>query len=483
MGWSYLAPAEGQAYDVVDMEYADAAALATANEGPPALTAVADAGSTITFDTSEFVRGAKSVKCLMTGAEDTAPYSKLSLDISDGTWDADTYEVSFWLKVGADHPKDKGLVILRFGNATPSLGLRKVTNNTTQFVVNNGTPTATQANAATNVVLPVLVPERWHYVRVRVTGFAAGASSLVFNTWLDGTPLAWSGAAPAMTGFPDYIEVGCVRSVDALGVGATATVYIDGLRIAAGEDVTPDLVSATTVLPILTGNGATINVGTNVSAAVTVDYGTTAGVYTGTVTSAANTWHRLPIVQASGTCYYRVTLTNAAEATDITVLPERSFTVSHSAATSFKIGVISDLQHFVTRAQCGYYLGLQEPDIVLCPGDVTAVQDPKHAVWDALTEAERHSLAAMATGVLYQPTAAAGVVMALGNHDYVGSSSDRPYSADWIRGTLGLPGDSIIDYGNARIITLEDMGAWPNSTLSAERLAWLAEALRDTNAT
>ena len=480
----YLAPADFSGYDVVDMEYADAAALATANEGPPALTAVADAGSTITFDTSEFVRGAKSVKCLMTGTADTAPYSKLSLDISAGEWDSDTYEVSFWLKVGADHPKDKGLVILRFGNATPSLGLRKVTNNTTQLVVNNGTPTATQANAATNVVLPVLVPERWHYVRVRVTGFAAGASSLVFNTWLDGTPLAWTGSAPAMTGFPDYIEVGCVRSVDALGVGATATVYIDGLRIAAGEDVTPDLVSATTVLPILTGNGATINVGTNVSAAVTVDYGTTAGVYTGTVTSAANTWHRLPIPQASGTCYYRVTLTNAAEATDITVLPERSFTLSHPATSAFKIGVIGDFQHFLTRAQCGYYLGLKEPDIVLVTGDMTAIQDPKHAVWDGLTEHARHQCVSACTNIAEAATAgAAGVLVSIGNHDYVGSSSDPPQSADWIRQTLGLPGDSILDYGNARIITLEDMGAWPTSTLTTDRLDWLAAALRNTNAT
>ena len=188
MATSYLAPAEGQGYDVVDMEYADAAALATANEPP--LTAVADAGSTITFDTSEFVRGAKSVKCLMTGTADTAPYSKLSLDISAGNWDADTYEVSFWLKVGADHPKDKGLVILRFGNATPSLGLRKVTNNTTQFVVNNGTPTATQANGATNVVLPVLLPQRLHYVRVAGTGLAAGSSPLVFTTWLAERPIA-----------------------------------------------------------------------------------------------------------------------------------------------------------------------------------------------------------------------------------------------------------------------------------------------------
>lgn len=484
MATSYLAPAEGQGYDVVDMEYADAAALATANEGPPALTAVADAGSTITFDTSEFVRGAKSAKCVLTGAADTAPYSKLSLDISDGTWDADTYEVSFWLRVGADCPKDKGLVILRFGNATPSLGLRKVTNNTTQFVVNNGTPAGTQANGATNVVLPVLVPERWHYVRVRVTGFAAGASSLVFNTWLDGTPLAWSGAAPALTGFPDYIEVGCVRSVDALGVGATATVYIDDLRIAAGEDVTPDLVSATTVLPILTGSGATINVGTNVSATVTVDYGTASGVYTGTVTSAANTWHRLPITQASGTCYYRVTLTNAAEATDITVLPERSFTVSHSATSAFRVGVIGDFQHFLTRAQCGYYLGLKEPDIVLVTGDMTAIQDPKHAVWDGLTEHARHQSVAACTNIAEAATAgAAGVIVALGNHDYVGSSADPPYSSEWIRETLGLPGDSILDYGNARIITLEDMGAWPTSTLTAERLAWLAEALRNTNAT
>jgi len=480
-----LVPAGSEdTYAAVGMEYANTTALAAANEGPPALTAVADAGSTITFDTSEFVRGAKSVKCLMTGAADTAPYSKLSLDISAGTWHADTYEVSFWLKVGADCPKDKGLVILRFGNATPSLGLRKVTNNTTQFVVNNGTPTGAQPNAATNVVLPVLVPERWHYVRVRVTGFAAGASSLVFNTWLDGTPLAWSGAAPALTGFPDYIEIGCIRSVDALGVGATATVYIDNLRIAAGEDVTPDLVSATTVLPILTGSGAVINVGTNVSAAVTVDYGPAAGIYTCTVTSAANTWHRLPITQASGTCYYRVTLTNAAEATDITVLPERSFTVSHSASTSFRIGVISDMQHFLTRAQCGYYLGLKEPDIVLVPGDATAVQDPTHAVWDGLTEAARHQSVAACTNVIEQATAgAAGVIVALGNHDYVGSSADPPYSSEWIRETLGLPGDTIIDYGNTRIITLEDMGAWPTSPLSAARLAWLAEALRNTNAT
>ena len=224
---SYLAPAEGQGHDVVDMEYADAAALATANEGPPALTAVADAGSTITFDTSEFVRGAKSVKCLMTGTADTAPYSKLSLDISDrnyGEWDADTYEVSFWLKVGADHPKDKGLVILRFGNAEPSLGLRKVTNNTTQFVVNNGTPTATQANAATNGIYPVLVPDRWHYVRVRVTGFAAGASSLVFNTWLDGTPLAWVVQRQQWWG-SDYRGRLRAERGRALGVGATATVH------------------------------------------------------------------------------------------------------------------------------------------------------------------------------------------------------------------------------------------------------------------
>lgn len=467
------------------MEYADAAALATANEGPPALTAVADAGSTITFDTSEFVRGAKSVKCLMTGAADTAPYSKLSLDISAGNWDADTYEVSFWLKVGADCPKDKGLVILRFGNATPSLGLRKVTNNTTQFVVNNGTPTATQPNAATNGIYPVLVPDRWHYVRVSVTGFAADEQSLTFSVWLDGTPLAWSGTKAKLTGFPDYIEIGCVRSVDALGEGATATVWIDDLRIACGEDVTPDKVSATTCLPIITGQGtAVVSVGANVSSTAVLEYGSASGVYTGTVTSAAGTWHRLPVTQASGTCYYRVTLTNAADGDDVTVLPEQSFTVSRSAASAFTIGVISDTQHFVTRGQCGYYLAQKAPDIVLAPGDITAVQDVGHAAWDPLAEQARQQVVSASACIVESAAAgAAGVIMALGNHDYVGSSSDPPYSADWIRSTLGLPGDSIVDYGNARIITLEDMGAWPTSQLTAARLAWLAEALRNTNAT
>jgi hypothetical protein len=484
MAVSYLAPAGASGYDAVGMEYADAAEVSDCNEGPPALTAECDAGSTITFDTSEFVRGDKSVKCLMTGAADTAPYSKLSLDLSAGTWDSATYEASFWLKVGADCPKDKGLVLLRFGNNTPSLGLRKVTNNTTQFVVNNGTPTGTQANAATNGIYPVLVPDRWHYVRVSVTGFAADAQSLTFNVWLDGVALAWSGTKAALTGFPDYIEIGCVRSVDALGEGATATVWIDDLRIACGEDVTPDKVSATTCLPIITGQGtAVVSVGANVSSTAVLEYGSASGVYTGTATSAAGTWHRLPVTLPSGTCYYRVTLTNAADGDDVTVLPEQSFTMSHSATSAFTIGVISDTQHFVTRGQCGYYLAQKAPDIVLAPGDITAVQDVGHAAWDPLTEQARQQVVSASACIVESAAAgAAGVIVALGNHDYVGSSSDPPYSTDWIRSTLGLAGDSIFDYGNARIITLEDMGAWPTSQLTAARLSWLADALKNTNA-
>lgn len=484
MATSYLAPAGASGYDAVGMEYRTVAEFNSDNEaiGPPWLTAVCDAGSTITFDTSEFVRGAKSVKCLMTGGADATPYSKLSLNLSAGSA---TYEASFWLKVGADCPKDKGLVLLRFGNNTPSLGLRKVTNNSTQFVVNNGTPTGTQANAATNGIYPVLVPDRWHYVRVSVTGFAADAQSLTFNVWLDGVALAWSGTKAKLTGFPDYIEIGCVRSVDALGEGATATVWIDDLRIACGEDVTPDKVSATTCLPIITGQGtAVVSVGANVSSTAVLEYGSASGVYTGTVASStAATWHRLPIVQASGTCYYRVTLTNAATASDVTVLPEQSFTMSHSATSAFRIGVISDTQHFVTRGQCGYYLAQKAPDIVLVPGDITAVQDVGHAAWDPLAEHARQQVVSASACVIESAAAgAAGVIVALGNHDYVGSSSDPPYSTDWIRSTLGLPGDSIVDYGNARIITLEDMGAWPTTQLTAARLSWLADALKNTNA-
>lgn len=485
MAVSYLAPAEASGYDAVGMEYADAAEVSDCNEGPPALTAECDEGSTITFDTSEFVRGAKSVKCLMTGGADATPYSKLSLDLRAGTWDSATYEASFWLKVGADCPKDKGLVLLRFGNNTPSLGLRKVTNNSTQFVVNNGTPTGTQPNSATNGIYPVLVPDRWHYVRVSVTGFAADAQSLTFNVWLDGVPLAWSGTKATLTGFPDYIEIGCVRSVDALGEGATATVWIDDLRISCGEDVTPDKVSVTTCLPIITGQGtAVVSVGANVSSTAVLEYGSASGVYTGTATSAAGTWHRLPVTQASGTCYYRVTLTNAATASDVTVLPEQSFTLSRSTSSAFKIGVISDTQHFVTRGQCGYYLAQKAPDIVLVPGDITAVQDVGHAAWDPLTEQARQQVVSASACVIESAAAgAAGVIVALGNHDYVGSSSDTPYSTDWIRQTLGLPGDTILDYGNARIITLEDMGAWPTTQLTTARLTWLADALRNTNAT
>ncbi len=468
-------------YAAVGMEYETAGDFETDNAGPPEMFAFTAAGGSVTFDSSESVRGLRSLKCVLDGAADASPSAKLVLDLTG--YDSSVYECAFWLKVGPDVPLTKGLVLLRFGDSTPSLGIRKVANNSVQLVVNNGTPTGMQSETYTYSMLPVLVPNQWHYVRVSVSGFDAASSPLTFDVWLDGLQVTWVGSAPTMTGFPPHIELGAVRSVDALGAGATATVWIDELRIVNDVDVTPDAVSCTTALPILTGSGAMINVGTNVNAAVTVDYGTASGVYTGTVMSAANTWHRLPITQASGTCYYRVTLTNAANPEDVTVLPERSFGLSHAVDEGFRIGVISDLQHFVTRAACGYYLALKAPDIVLCPGDITAIQDPGHAVWDTLAEAERHRLVAADTCVLCQPASAAAVLMALGNHDFVGSAFDHPASSDWIRGTLGLPGDSIVDYGNARIITLEDMGAWPTSSLTDARLSWLLDALRASNAT
>lgn len=501
-----LLPAGGSEYDVVDMEYANTTKMAEANTGPPALTSAVggESGglySSITFPTDTCVQtsvsgSVTSCKLSMLGVDvtDINTYAKLILTLGE-PYDSDTYHVAGWFKFSPDClSADHGLILLRFGSMKPAIGLRQCVSSQTEYsyqlAVYDGQPKIVKTTMMTNGTYPVLIPNQWHYLRITATGFAATEQEIVFTAWIDGIPVTFATydgrTPPKMTGYPATIEIGCVRAAAAQHAGDKTVVYIDGLRVSSGTDVPPDMVWVTSATPIITGKDtATLCVSTNVEANIGINYGYESGNLTNLAyltPDSSRTLHKVDFTVPEGsTVYYTCHAANYNDQTNQVFTTERSFTLTASETAPITIGVISDLQHFTTRAHGGYYLGTKGPDIVLAPGDITSIQDMHHSVWDTLDENARVDAMVANVNILFQPTQNAGCLLALGNHDYVGSSSDPPCSSDWIKEKLSLPGDTYFDFGSVRIITLEDMGPWPTSKVTATQLAFLEDALKTSN--
>lgn len=505
-----IAPTTGNAYTCVGMEYATTGAFTTAT----GLACNTHAGtSAITFDTSQHVHGAKSMKLVLNGNGAFDPYAFISKTVS-GT--PEWYEVAGWFMLDASYPggvqrtdpadaltaqDSPGLILMRLGPAGAGIGIRpyvdymrRATNAFQLMTLHNYAGDhfgRAQAIAKTNGSIPVLVPNQWHYIKIRASGYGTGAHAITFAATIDGIEVNWATAdtKPRMTGVPTALELGCVKAWwTALPNGKTITLWMDDIRMASGPTAIPDCVSPTTITPIYSGNDtATLVIASNVPSNATVNYGATSGVYDSTWEStSASTWHKCAIPWANdASCNYQVTLENAAEASDVITVPERSFRTRRtlSPADQFDIGVICDMQEQATRAHVAHYLGRRHPDLVLCPGDVTAIQDVGRTAWNALTEQEQEQVLATNTTLLYQPTERAMCIPTVGNHDYVGSCSDLPASSDWFRDKMGMPGNSVCDFGCVRIITLEDLGAWVTAPVPDETLDWLADALRESPAT
>jgi hypothetical protein len=90
--------------------------------------------------------------------------------------------------------------------------------------------------------------------------------------------------------------------------------------------------------------GAVLVVKSDITSNVTVDYGSSPGVYTATTTGTGAVRHELPLAgfTAGSAVYYRVTITDAANPATFITLPEKSFTTARAPGSPFSFAVAGD---------------------------------------------------------------------------------------------------------------------------------------------
>jgi len=206
-----------------------------------------------------------------------------------------------------------------------------------------------------------------------------------------------------------------------IGLSLAAAMVLAGVTPAFG--VQPKNIAVSKVTP----SSAVLVVKADVSADVRVDYGSSSGVYTVSKTSLGLTRHEvlLDVPVPSSTIYYSVTITDSANPAVSVTVPEKSFHTARFAGQPFSFGAAGDNRPWsnttVQPAVWGTIVGqmaAENPDLALNVGDI---------IYGTPTDTSTQNIAKYDGYFSITSTLSASVPVyqAIGNHEYIGTASNR----------------------------------------------------------
>lgn len=177
----------------------------------------------------------------------------------------------------------------------------------------------------------------------------------------------------------------------------------------------------------VSGSSAVLVVKTDAVSDVQVEYGFAPGVYTGTRSSLGQIRHEVLIdnLPASSTVYYRVTMTESGDPVNTATLSEKSFRTTKTSGIPFSFAVVGDNRpNTITTVQpavWGTIVGQmmsENLDLTLHAGDIIS---------GSATDAPAQNLAKYDGffAVTAPLTASVPLYTAVGNHEYIGTASNR----------------------------------------------------------
>lgn len=240
----------------------------------------------------------------------------------------------------------------------------------------------------------------------------------------------------------------------------------------------------------VTSSSATLVVKADVTADVSVEYGTAPGTYSATVNGTGQARHELPLsgLAPSAPVYYQVTITESANPASSITLPENSFRTSRVPGEPFSYAVAGDnrpaTNTTVQPAAWGTIMGLminEDIDLLLDVGDIIYGVGSDSLAQNKAKYDGYFAVTAPFTG-------SAPLYQAIGNHEYVSYANSRqgyeeeftlPVNSGADAATYGEHYYSF-DNGDTHFVALSTEIPGQQGMITGNQMSWMIEDLAAT---